>query len=64
MKDFLEHYLSLTSPLLTFSTVHFLLTSITEPPDGDVSFAGEAGQTEVGMVFTHLLVQFEKLFQA
>lgn len=57
-------FLSLTSPFLTFGTVLFLMTSITELPNGNVSFAGEAGQAEMGMVFTHLLVQAEKLFQA
>ncbi|MCY1704207.1 hypothetical protein [Deinococcus sp. SL84] len=57
-------FLSLTSPFLAFDTMPFLLTSITEPPDRDISFAGEAGQAEMGMVFTHLLVQIEKLFQA
>lgn len=47
---------------LAFGTLGFLLTSITKPPDGNVSFAGEAGKAEVGMVFTHFCVQDEKFF--
>lgn len=57
-------YLPCTSPFLPFDTMLFLLTGITKLPNGNVSFAGEAGQAEMGMVFTHLLVQAEKLFQA
>ncbi|WP_353544509.1 hypothetical protein [Deinococcus xinjiangensis] len=56
--------MTLLLPLPTSDTLNFLLASITQSPEGDVSFAGEAGKTQAGMVFTHFLVQAEKLFKA
>ena len=40
-----------------------LLAGIPQFPEGDISFASEAGQTQFRVVFVHFLVQVEKLFE-